>query len=57
MPAHAKDHLQAGRHTWGVFVIRKGFSAREVIDWLVLIYEASQAEEWQRSKLRFIPFS
>jgi hypothetical protein len=55
MPAHAEDHLRAGNHTGGVFIIRKGFSAREIIEWLILIHEASQAEEWT-DQVRYIPF-
>ncbi|MBI1832301.1 MAG: DUF5615 family PIN-like protein [Planctomycetes bacterium] len=55
MPAHATDHVKAGNHTWGVFVIRKGFSARDITDWLVLMHEASHAEEW-RDQVRYIPF-
>jgi uncharacterized protein DUF5615 len=55
IPAHAADHVAAGRHTWGVFIIRKGISAREIIEWLVLMHAASQAEEW-RDQVRYIPF-
>lgn len=55
MPAHAAEHQRAGGHTWGVFILRTGFTAREIVDVLILIHAASQAEEWQ-DQLVFIPF-
>jgi len=56
MPGHAIDHLCAGNHTWGIFILRAGFTAREIIDTLILIHGASQAEEWQ-DQVNYIPFS
>ncbi|MBI2807633.1 MAG: DUF5615 family PIN-like protein [Planctomycetes bacterium] len=56
MPGHALEHVRTGNHTWGIFVLRTGFTVREIVDSLLLIYGASQAEEW-RDQVNFIPFS
>ena len=48
MPGHAADHTAAGRHTRGVFVFPNGndLSAGRIANELVMIWEASEAEEW-----------
>ena len=47
MPVHVKDHLRSGRHTCGVIIPRRGFPYHRYIDELLLIWFASQAEEWK----------
>jgi hypothetical protein len=39
-------HHKAGRHTFGVFVLRPGKKFSDILDDLQLIVEASEAEEW-----------
>jgi hypothetical protein len=47
MPGHVQDHRAAGRHTWGVFLLRPGFSLQDYADDIVLLWAAATAEEWQ----------
>jgi Domain of unknown function (DUF5615) len=55
MPDHVRAHLAAGRHTWGVFIIRKGKTWQEIADALLLIWSASTAEDWQ-DRIEWIPW-
>jgi hypothetical protein len=54
IPLYLSDHLQAGHRSPGVFLIRKGSSLREVIDFLVLAAFVSEAWEWE-DRCQFIP--
>lgn len=48
MPGHIADHLRGGRHHWGVVKTRrKNLSNGEIAADLILIWEASEAEEYQ----------
>ena len=55
MPGHIADHLSARRHTWGVFTLRMGFSVPTLVDDLVLIWSATQAEDWQ-DRIEWLPW-
>ncbi|MBI3467134.1 MAG: DUF5615 family PIN-like protein [Planctomycetes bacterium] len=55
MPQHVAEHLAAGRHTWGVFILRDGFSVGRLSEELLLVWSTSEAEEW-RDQLEFIPW-
>ena len=46
MPAHIQAHYAAGRRLWGILWVRKDASTRQLVDELLLIWEASEAEEW-----------
>jgi hypothetical protein len=46
MPEHVAGHLAQGNHHWGIFRIRPSASMTEVIDACLLLWEASEAEEW-----------
>jgi hypothetical protein len=46
MPFHIADHLAAGHHHWGVFLVRKGTTIGRLAEELYLIWAASNAEEW-----------
>jgi hypothetical protein len=48
------DHLQAGHYSPGIFLIRRGTTLREVIDFLVLATYASEPREWE-NRCQFIP--
>lgn len=46
MPDHIADHVQAGGHHAGVCFVRLEMARRELIDDIVLLWHASEAEEW-----------
>lgn len=54
MPTHLREHAVAGGHQWGIFWLRPGISLGAILAELVLIWEASEAEEW-RDRTRWIP--
>jgi len=54
MPKHLKDHLQKGGHVPGIFVLRQGVSFGQIIDNLLLIWEAGVLEEY-RDRIEYIP--
>ena len=46
MPVHVAAHQAAGGHTWGVLLVTRRCSLRQLLDDLLLIWTASRAEEW-----------
>ena len=54
MPGHAYDRIQAGHPLAGLLMVRQTAPIGPVIDSLVLIWSASEAEEW-RDQVRFLP--
>lgn len=55
MTRHLRDRLHAGKSSPGVFVVPHRRSAiGEIIEWLLLIWAASQAEEW-RDRIVYLP--
>jgi len=46
MPVHLQDHLAAGRHASGIFILNDNMSLGETVEELILIWEASDAEEY-----------
>lgn len=54
LPAFLADHLRAGHHSPGIFLIRRGASLQEVVDFLVLVAHASEPWEWA-NRYQFIP--
>ncbi len=46
MPGHVASHLREGGHHWGILRARPSASMSAPIESLVLIWEASEAEEW-----------
>ena len=56
MTRHFRDRLHAGKSTPGVFVLPQQQSAiGETIESLLLVWSASQAEEW-RDRIVYLPF-
>jgi len=49
IPNHLADHLKAGRHSPGVFIIRQSSSLARVISFLEAVAHASEAHEWRDS--------
>lgn len=56
MPVHLRDHLAQGRHVPGIFVMNPGMSVGETIEELLLIWRASNEEEYH-DRLFFLPIS
>jgi len=54
LPDHVATHLAAGRHTKGVFWLRRKATLGDVIESLYLIWSTSDAEEYIDQSL-FIP--
>jgi len=54
MPSHLRDHLQAGRHSPGVFMIRPRSTLPQIVSFLVDAAYASGAAEWT-DRITFIP--
>jgi len=47
IPRHLEDHLSAGHHSPGVFLLPRGASIAEIVSFLVLAAYASDPEDWQ----------
>jgi hypothetical protein len=54
LPLFLSDHLRAGHHSPGVFLIRKGSTLREIVEFLALATYASEPWEW-KDRCVFIP--
>lgn len=54
MPRHLADHLEAGRHCPGIFLVRKRATLNAVLSFLAVAAYASAPEEWQDS-IHYIP--
>jgi hypothetical protein len=51
---HFTDHLRAGRHSPGLFLLRPLSSLPQIVDFLVAVAYASEASEWV-DVWRYIP--
>ena len=47
MPGHFGDFLEAQGHCAGVFLVKQRARLADVIEELVLVWAASEAEEWK----------
>jgi hypothetical protein len=54
MKTHFVNHLRAGRHSPGLFLVRKGSRLLEVVDFLVAAAYASEPADW-RNQWAYIP--
>ena len=55
MTRHFYDRLASGESSAGVFIVQKPPSAiGETIEWLLLVWGASQSEEW-RDQIVYLP--
>jgi hypothetical protein len=54
MPAQAYARVAVGESMRGLFMVRQAQPIASVIESLVLIWSASEAEEWQ-NQVRFLP--
>ena len=55
MTRHVRGRLAAGKSNPGLFVVPQRSAIGEIVEWLVLVWTASQAEEW-RGKIVYLPF-
>ena len=56
MPNHVADHYAAGGHAWGVLLVTRRCSHRQLLDDLLLIWSVSEAEQW-RDTIHYLPLS
>jgi len=54
MPVHLADHLAAGRHVPGIFILKEDMSMGQIIDELILIAEAALEDDYQ-DRISFMP--
>ena len=54
LSGHLAAHLQAGRHSPGIFMLRRGSRLPQVVTHLALAAYASEAWEWS-DRIEFIP--
>jgi hypothetical protein len=54
MAGHLAVHLQTGRHSPGIFLVRRGMRLSQVVDHLALVAHASEAWEWA-DRIEFVP--
>ncbi len=47
MPRHLSDHIAQGRHVPGIFTLRPKAPFGEILEDLLLIWEASETDEYQ----------
>ncbi|MGE3807059.1 MAG: hypothetical protein AB7K24_20535 [Gemmataceae bacterium] len=55
LPGHLANHFASGRHTHGVILMRRGFSIGTLAEELLIVWTASEAEEWIDGWL-YIPY-
>src|SRR5262245_34920253 len=56
MPVHLREHLDAGRHAPGIFTLNRNMTIVETVEELLLIWRASEAEEYA-DQLLYLPLS
>jgi hypothetical protein len=54
LAGHLADHLRAGRHCPGIFMLRRGSRLALIVTFLALAAHASEAWEWD-DRIEFIP--
>ena len=54
LPQNLREHVKAGRHVPGVFLLRRQYPLSQVIEDLVLIWESGDPEEYQ-DQLIYLP--
>jgi hypothetical protein len=54
MPLHLKEHLTQGKHIPGMLLLKRRISTSELIEELLLIWHASEPNEYQ-DHIRYLP--
>lgn len=47
MQQHLDDHYRAGHHTWGVLLMKNGYTLQHFLTEILLIWGATSADEWR----------
>ena len=55
MVAHVRERAAAGIRNPGVFIVPQRAAVGEIVETLLLVWSASQAEEW-RDRIVYLPF-
>ncbi len=56
MPVHLRDHLDAGHHVPGLFILNPNMSIGDTVDELALVCGASESDEY-RDLLIYLPIT
>ena len=56
MPVHLHDHLEAGRHVPGIFILNMKMALQETVDDMALICGATDPGEFQ-DQINYLPVS
>ena len=56
MPVHLREHLAAGRHVSGIFILNPNLDMGQTIDELILIWVAAEPDEYA-DQLNYLPLS
>lgn len=56
MPVHLREHLEQGRHAPGILVLNAGMSIGETIEELLIIWGASEEQEYH-DNIWYLPVS
>lgn len=54
MPRHLRDHLEAGGHLPGIFLLRRHYSVGQMLEDLLLIGEEGRPKEY-RDRIEYLP--
>jgi len=54
LPRHLHEHLEAGGHVPRIFLLRRRYSLGQIIEDLMLIWEAGNPEEY-RDRVEYLP--
>ena len=54
IPGHLREHLAAGHHVPGIFLLRRRFALGHLIEDLLLIWRASKPGEYQ-DRIEYLP--
>lgn len=54
LPQHLKEHLRAGRHVPGIFLLRRQHTLHQILEDLLLIWESGDLGEYQ-DQLIYLP--
>jgi hypothetical protein len=56
MAVHLRDHISAGGHIPGIFILKRNMAIKEIIEELILIWEISEPDEFA-DEIRYLPIS
>lgn len=54
LPQHLQEYLEAGGHVPGIFLLRRRYTLGQIIEDLILIWEAGDPEEY-RDRVEYLP--